>query len=157
MKKSLIMVVLLMVVSINAGAADQMQAFPAPGPGMERFVLKLAEQKDESGFKIELIVGKTIRVDTKNKYFLGGEIKQKIVKGWGYPFYSVDTIGPMAGTLMAVAPGTPKVERFITLGGEPVLIPYRSGIPVVVYVPHGVEVRYRLWTGDDKIKIMEKN
>lgn len=147
---------LLVAVSVNAGTADPMQAFPASGPGMERFVLNLAEQKDESGLKVELIIGKTIRIDNKNKYFLGGEIKTKIVKGWGYTFYSVDKIGPMAGTLMAVDPDAPKVERFITLGGDPLLIPYNSALPVVVYVPHGVEVCYRLWTGDSEIRTMKK-
>ncbi len=47
---------------------------------------------------------------------------------------------------MAVDPNAPKVDRFVTLGGEPTLIRYNSRLPVVVYVPEGVEVRYRLWT-----------
>jgi ecotin len=51
----------------------------------------------------------------------------------------------MAGTLMAVDPNAPKVDRFISLGGEPYLIRYNSRLPVVVYVPEGAEVRYRIW------------
>ena len=47
----------------------------------------------------------------------------------------------MAGTLMAVSPDAPKVDRFITLGGEPQLLRYNSRLPLVVYVPGGVEVR----------------
>ena len=56
----------------------------------------------------------------------------------------------MAGTLMAVDPNAPKVNRFITLGGEPYLIRYNSRLPIVVYVPEGVEVRYRIWTAAPK-------
>jgi ecotin len=46
---------------------------------------------------------------------------------------------------MAVDPNTPKVDRFITVAGEPLLLRYNSKLPVVVYVPEGVEVRYRVW------------
>jgi ecotin len=59
----------------------------------------------------------------------------------------------MAGTLMAVDPDIPKVERFITLGGEPELRRYNSRLPMVIYVPKGVEVRYRIWRGDRKVEV----
>ena len=49
---------------------------------------------------------------------------------------------------MAVDPNTPQVDRFVTLGGEPKLLRYNSRLPIVVYVPSGVEVRYRLWRAD---------
>ena len=49
---------------------------------------------------------------------------------------------------MAVDPNAPKVERFVALAGEPQLIRYNSRLPVVVYVPDGVEVRYRIWRAD---------
>jgi ecotin len=53
----------------------------------------------------------------------------------------------MAGTLMGVDPKTPKVSRFIPLGGEPYLIRYNSRLPVVIYVPKDAEVQYRIWRG----------
>jgi ecotin len=62
----------------------------------------------------------------------------------------------MAGTLMAVDPKAPKVSRFITLGGEPFLVRYNSRLPIVVYVPKGVEVRYRLWKAEPETKVIEK-
>lgn len=74
----------------------------------------------------------------------------------GIPKYVVREIGPMAGTLIGVDPNDPKVERFITLRGDPVLFRYNSKLPVVVYVPEGFEVRYRVWRADEKTSIMEK-
>jgi ecotin len=56
---------------------------------------------------------------------------------------------------MGVDPNAPKVDRFITLGGEPYLIRYNSRMPVVVYVPEGVEVRYRIWTTAAEMKAMQ--
>ena len=57
---------------------------------------------------------------------------------------------------MAVDPDVPKVARFITLGGEPCIIRYNSRLPIMVYVPEGVEVRYRIWTTGAELKSMEK-
>jgi ecotin len=57
----------------------------------------------------------------------------------------------MAGTLMAVSPDAPKVDRFITLGGEPQLLRYNSRLPLVVYIPGGVEVRYRIWRAGPEV------
>ena len=141
---------------LPAQAADNMKAFPPADQGMVRYVLQLPTQGDESAFKVELIVGKTVQVDEKNKYFFGGTIKEETIKGWGFPRYIVSKLGPMAGTLMAIDPNAPKVARFITLGGDPYLIRYNSRLPIVVYVPEGVEVRYRIWTAGAETKAMEK-
>lgn len=62
----------------------------------------------------------------------------------------------MAGTLMAVDPNAPKVDRFVPIGGEPYLIRYNSRLPVVVYVPEGVAVRYRIWSAEPKAEVMKK-
>ena len=90
------------------------------------------------------------------RHFFGGKIERSTIKGWGFTRYDVAELGPMAGTLMAADPNAPKVERFVTLGGEPYLIRYNSRLPVVVYVPEGVEVRYRIWTAGDEIETIEE-
>jgi len=62
----------------------------------------------------------------------------------------------MAGTRNSVDPDAPKVTRFITLGGESYITRYNSRLPIVVYVPESVEVRYRIWTTGAELKSMEK-
>ena len=137
-------------------AADDMRAFPAAEVGMVRYVLQLPKQGEESAFKVELIVGKTVDVDERNRYFFAGRIEEETIKGWGFPRYVVSALGPMAGTLMAIDPDAPKVSRFVALGGERYLIRYNSRLPVVVYAPAGVEVRYRIWSAASEAKGMEK-
>jgi ecotin len=135
-------------------AADNMKAFLPPEEGTARYVLQLEAQDDESAFKVELIVGKTVQIDEKNRYFFGGRIEKETIKGWGFTRYKVSKLGPMAGTLMAIDPEAPKVTRFVILGGEPYFVRYNSRLPIVVYVPEGVEVRYRIWnTGAEGIPI----
>ena len=87
---------------------------------------------------------------------IAGEIKKDTIEGWGFPRYVVGEIGPMAGTRMAIDPNAPKENRFIRLGGEPYLIRYNSRLPIVIYVPEGVEVRYRIWGGGSEIKMIEE-
>jgi ecotin len=140
-----------------ADAVDNMKPFPPASQDKVRYVLQLPTQDDESAFMVELIVGKTVQVDEKNKYFFGGTIKEDSVEGWGFPFYIVSELGPMAGTLMAIDPNAPKVARFITLGGDPYLIRYNSRLPIVVYTPEGVEMRYRIWTAGAEAKVLEKD
>ena len=96
------------------------------------------------------------QLDEGNRYFFGGKIEAENIEGWGFTRYVISELGPMAGTLMAVDPNAPKVPRFITIGGEPYLIRYNSRLPVVVYVPEGVEVRYRIWSATPEAKPIEK-
>jgi ecotin len=157
MKKAWATTVLLFLFAVPPGqTADNLKAFPPAEEGMVRYVLQLPRQADESAFKVELIVGKTVQVDEQNRYFFGGKIEEETVKGWGFTRYKVSKLGPMAGTLMAVDPNAPKVAWFITIGGDPDIIRYNSRLPIVVYVPEGVEVRYRIWTSGTDVKAIEK-
>ncbi len=146
----------LLTVALSAHGGHKMSAYPPPEEGKVRYVLQLPKQDDESAFKVELIAGKTILVDERNRYFFGGKIEEKTIEGWGFPSYHVSKLWPLAGTMMAIDPDVPKVNRFITLGGEPYLIRYNSKLPVVVYAPEGVEIRYRIWSAGPEIKVMEE-
>ena len=55
-------------------AADPLQAFPPAEAGMVRHVIQLPRQDEESAFKVELIVGKTVRTDPANRYFFAGKV-----------------------------------------------------------------------------------
>ena len=139
-------ILLLAVLSSSVAlAADNLKAFPPADPGMTRHVIYLAEARDETALKVEVIVGKKVKTDAQNRYFFAGRLETENIPGWGYDRYILRTLGPLAGTLMAIAPGVPEVDRFITVAGEPQLLRYNSKLPLVVYVPTGVEVRYRVW------------
>ena len=65
--------------AVPADKDSMMKAFPPAESGMSRYVLFLPPQKDESGFRVELIAGKTIATDGVNNYFLGGKIEEEII------------------------------------------------------------------------------
>lgn len=141
---------------VPTSAADDMKAFPPADEGMLRHVLQLPAKEDESLYQVELIAGQTVKLDQENQYFFGGAFEQETIGGWGYPRYLIKELGPMAGTRMAINPDAPKVERFVRLGGEPYLIRYNSRLPIVVYAPVDVDVRYRIWSAsEDMLTINE--
>lgn len=132
-------------------AADDLKPFPPAAEGMTRHVIRLPKQENESDFKVELIAGKTVRTDSVNRYFFGGELKTETIPGWGFDRYVLAKLGPMAGTLMAVPPDAPLREQFVRLSGE-TIVRYNSRVPLVVYVPAGVEVRYRFWRAETTVR-----
>ena len=142
---------------INAAAATDeavrnLKAFPPAEPGMKRLVIFVPPKKAEEDFRVQLLVGKTVSTDGVNRHFFGGQLETETIEGWGFDRHLLRRLGPMAGTLMAPPPGAKLVERFVTLGGEPQLLRYNSRLPLVVYVPEGVEVRWRAWRADTKTK-----
>mmetsp|Transcript_33027 Transcript_33027/g.73039 ORF Transcript_33027/g.73039 Transcript_33027/m.73039 type:complete len:143 (-) Transcript_33027:795-1223(-) len=124
---------------------DSMKAFPAPVAGQVRFVHHMPQADDEDSIKVEVIVGKTVETDGNNRHFFAGQLQEENIQGWGFTRYVLKDLGPMAGTLMAMFPGEEKVKKFVQLGGGPELLRYNSRLPIVVYVPEGVEVKVRYW------------
>ncbi len=133
-------------------AERNLKAFPPADQGMTRHVLMLPPAEQEDSLRVELQIGKMVKTDAANRYFFGGSLQAVNIEGWGFTRYVVSDLGPMGGTLMAVDPEVPQVDRFITLGGEPQLMRYNSRLPLVVYVPNGVEVRYRIWRAGPEVK-----
>ncbi|BCX48698.1 ecotin [Haloferula helveola] len=144
--KALLCLIVGLTLPVMAADTDKLKAYPAPEDGMSRHVIDLPARENEDDAKVQIIVGKTVETDGVNRNFFGGALEQRTIKGWGYNYHILPVLGPMASTRMAAPPGAPKVEKFVPVGGEPYLIRYNSKLPVVVYVPDGCEVRYRIWS-----------
>ena len=127
-----------------APARDDLTAFPAAGADETRYVIRLPERANEDDYKVELIVGRTQMVDC-NLHSLGGSIETRTAHGWGYDYFVVSKLDQGVSTLMGCPDNTLK-EAFVRGGGAPMLVRYNSRLPVVVYAPRDVEVRYRIWS-----------
>ncbi|MGB5453390.1 MAG: ecotin family protein [Sedimenticolaceae bacterium] len=145
----------LAMVGLSVSAAEHLalEPFPPPREGMERFVIVLPhkERGEEDDFRVEIVVGKQMLTDGVNGVRLGNRIEPRPLQGWGYTYYEVTGPSTTMSTLMAPRPGAPQVDEFVT--AAPLRIAYNSRLPVVVYVPRGFEVRYRIWEAP---KAMEK-
>ena len=127
-----------------AATPEALKPFPAAAEGYQRHVIDLPAQSNEADYKVELIAGKTMEVDC-NQRRLGGRWQEKTVQGWGYGYYELEKVGPAVSTLMA-CPDDSRRQAFVPVGGEPMLVRYNSRLPLVIYAPADVEVRYRIWS-----------
>ena len=89
------------------------------------------------------MIGKTLETDC-NQHWFGGELTAEDVKGWGYPYYRLTDVKGPAATMMA-CPGQTPQQRFVQVRTDGQLLRYNSRLPLVVYVPDGFDVRYRVW------------
>jgi ecotin len=134
----------------HAAKLEDTAPFPKAESGFTRQVIHLAPQAREDDFQVEILAGKTMTADC-NHPRLGGILEEKNLEGWGYPFYRLEkVIGPMS-TLMACPPGTSK-EDFVPVVGDGFLLRYNSKLPLVLYVPKDIEVRYRIWSASNKVE-----
>ncbi len=148
MKKIFLFVVLtfLGMSAIAQGTID-ISKFPEAPEGYKKVVINLSEKKNENLLKIELAVGKEVEVDKCNTFFLMGNIKESELSGWGYPYYDFKSDGNVAGTKMGCVDDG-KIIKFIT--GQSKVIDYNSKLPVVIYIPNDMQVKYRVWKAKNK-------
>ena len=128
-------------VAPNPAAAQELKAFPATLAGFQRHVIELPPLPDEDAHKLELIGGKTMTVDC-NARGMDGAFQSRDVPGWGYSYWVLQSKGQARSTMMMCPPGTEK-PGFVP--ADPLLVRYNSKLPVVVFVPEGLSLRWRVW------------
>jgi len=135
----------------KAQPLEKVAPYPKADKGMTRQVIQLPVQQDEANYKVELLIGKTLEVDC-NQHRLGGQLESKTLEGWGYDYYVFDKVTSPGSTLMACPDGK-KEKKFVTAYlGDNSLLRYNSKLPIVVYTPENVEVKYRVWKAEEKIE-----
>ncbi|MCO1623113.1 serine protease inhibitor ecotin [Pseudomonas putida] len=134
----------------TAASLKDIAPYPEAEKGFTRQVIHLPDQADESAYKLEILAGKTLQVDC-NRQRLGGSLEERTLEGWGYSYYRLDNVSGPASTLMA-CPDDKKTEAFVPVVGDGFLLRYNSKLPVVVYAPKDVEVRYRVWSASQDVQ-----
>lgn len=82
-------------------------------------------------WRVELIVGRSLKVDC-NQYRFSGRLGSQ----------------PVTSTRMACPPGERKRSAFVPMGGKPFVVPYNVSRPIVLYAPKDLELRWRLWKAE---------
>lgn len=123
---------------------DPVDAFPAPEPGFVRHVIHLPVGNYENDLKVELLPGKVIETDCNTRQFIG-QLQEKTLEGWGYTYYVLPSIEGPISTMMACPEDSKKLQFVPVTGSAGSLLYYNSRLPVVVYLPEEVELRWRTW------------
>jgi ecotin len=128
-------------------SAPDLKPYPAAVAGQQRQVISLPAAANEADLKVELQIGKMLEIDC-NHHAFGGQLEQRTAKGWGYNYYVLEKVGGPMSTLMGCPENSKRNEWVAVQLGEAGFVRYNSKLPVVVYIPDGFELRYRLWRGD---------
>ena len=129
-------------------AVKQLEAaYPQPPAGMARKVILLPKMEGdaEERHRVEIVVGKSIITDGVNVHRFGGELREVDIPGWGFSYWQADGTFDAPLSTRIAAPGD-KAARFVP--GPAQLVRYNSRLPVVVMVPAGCEVQWRVWSAD---------
>lgn len=119
--------------------------FPRAKENQKQIVINLPAKetlKAERDYKVELLPGKTMTVDC-NLHGLNGMLEAEELKGFGINYYIFKTNGNVSSTQMG-CPANSNHEEFVT--AKSTLMDYSSRAPIVIYVPAGYDVKYRIWT-----------
>lgn len=133
---------------IDPGALKNLEAaYPEAPAGRERKVVLLphVERGADDDLQVEIVVGRVIETDGINHYGFGGAIHERNIDGWGFSYYEVEGDLKQAASTQIGGPTNP-APRFVA--GPRTLVRYNSRLPLVVMVPAGCELRWRLWKAD---------
>src|SRR3712207_9433462 len=62
-----------------------LEIYPKAEQGMKKILYLLEKKEKEEDYKLEIKFGKDIVVDDNIHQFLGGNLEERDVEGWGYP------------------------------------------------------------------------
>ena len=135
--------------------------YPVPAPGLKRWVIQPSGLLPKSAdpfisahpldWRIQLIVGQTVWLDCNTKRLSGSGVTMRMLpKASGKALFEVK--GPVAviSTKMACPDDQPTRTSFLSLGKQPYLIPYNASWPIVVDLPVGTELRWRVWKAETR-------
>ena len=135
--------------------------YPDPAPGLKRWVIQPSGLLPKSAdplisahpldWRIQLIVGQTVRLDCNTKRLLGPGVTMRMLpKASGKALFEVK--GPVAviSTKMACPDDQPTRTSFLSLGKQPYLVPYNASWPIVVDLPENVQLRWRIWKAETR-------
>ena len=131
--------------NINAEAAKLLKSFPETMEDYDRYVIYLPQHDNEEALRLEVIPGIMKEVDC-NSHWLMGKIEKAVVEGMGYNYMIFKSDGSIASTRMA-CPDDELTEKFIAAEGN--FGRYNSQLPVVIFVPKGIELKYKVWKAND--------
>jgi ecotin len=121
--------------------------YPKTKQDSKRIIIQLPIEKNEDNLKIELFVGIEKMADC-NSHTLEGKSTKKNIDGGAYNYFIIESTGVSVSTKMACLDAP--TRKFVTM--QPILTSYNSKLPIVLYVPQNIEVKYRIWRADTIIQ-----
>ena len=138
-----------------------LSGYPAPEQGLQRWVIQPSGLLPKSAdplisanphdWRVQLLVGQEVELDCNNSWLSGPALRmQRLPEASGKALFVVN--GPLVvmSTRMACPADQASQRSFLVLGQQPYFVPYNASWPIVVDLPKGVELRWRVWKAETK-------
>ncbi|XXT21226.1 ecotin family protein [Sorangium sp. So ce429] len=122
---------------------ENLKPYPQTMNEKRRIVIDLPRLEDEDRARVEISFSKLLEGSDCNRKWISGTIKEGTIEGWSYPYWEVNSGGEIRSTLMGCGNTPTKTERVF---GEREMIRYNSKLPLVIYVPEGLDAEFRTFT-----------
>lgn len=149
---SVLALLMVMVTFAQKNMKIDYSMYPKAKDGYEQKIITLKTLPNEDNYSVEIFAGKKTLVDSCNHFFLAGAFEQKTVDGWGYDYFNFESNGNVGGTLMGCFDNK-SVEKIVHAQSIQTL--YNSKLPIMVYVPKGYTLEYRIWKADEKLNLVK--
>ena len=135
---------LLLAMGVVAQEKDKKIQYPIPQEGWDKIEVALPAIKKGMGeYRVEFTVGFEMETDLCNPYYLIGEWTEHEVKDTDLVYFIASTKGQVVKA-MNECPNEKMKSQFVGLKSNSML--HNGGQSLVVYMPEGYQLRYRLWS-----------
>ena len=149
---SVLALLMVMVTFAQKNMKIDYSMYPKAKDGYEQKIITLKTLPNEDNYSVEIFAGKKTLVDSCNHFFLVVVFEQKSVDGWGYDYFNFESNGNVGGTLMGCFDNKKKKK---IVHAQSIQTRYNSKLPIVVYVPKGYTLEYRIWKADEKLNLVK--
>jgi len=138
-----------------------LSGYPAPAPGLQRWVIQpsglLPKSRDPVisrnpiDWRVQLIVGREVELDCNLKRLSGPALTMRRLKqASGKALFELKGPVMVISTRKACPSDQERERSFLSLGKQPYLVPYNASWPIVVDLPKGTELRWRVWKAETR-------
>ncbi len=133
--------------SVPLTVVHDLTIFP-PIDKLVKHAILLDPRPNETLYRVEIYAVKSQEVDNCNKHYLIGDFELKTLEGHGYPYYIFNSNTQIISTKMGCGDNITKIKNVPS--GKTELVKYISALPLVVYAPKDIEIKYKIWKQDPK-------
>ncbi|WP_437999454.1 ecotin family protein [Sorangium sp. So ce185] len=139
----LLLTATLLATPASAYDVENLKPYPQTMNGKRRIVIDLPQLEHEDRARVEISFSKLLENSDCNHKWVSGTIKEGTIEGWGYPYWEVSSNGEIMSTLIGCGNTPTKTEPVF---GAREMIRYNSKLPLVIYVPDGLDAAFRTFT-----------
>jgi ecotin len=132
--------------------AEAVTPLPARMNNKDRIVINLPQVENSTDLYVELSFSQYLEFSDCNSKILTGDILERFVDADGNSYFEIESHGYISTMIGCFDEGKP--ERLIAPARQ--FIRYNSRMPIVVYVPDGMDVVYRVISTQGDFTVAER-